>query len=231
VFLDPAVWAGLVDTPMHVLSEDEYAASGDRSLLLLDEGGVETVAVDTSTCDAIYWRYAVQRGDVTWTFSEQDAPRCGWSVRRPEAEEVLTVSYWDGAAWVAVDELAGFGGYDPGFVARSGVIEDGNASRADFAMRFTTATSTCGPFYVDDLFVACTGPDADGDGQVPVADCDDADPQHWADCGACVDGDGDGFGLDCDLGPDCADADATVHPGAAELGGDGVDSDCDGLDP
>ena len=42
---------------------------------------------------------------------------------------------------------------------------------------------------------------------------------------ACADADGDGF-FDCDL--DCDDANAAVHPGAAEVC-DGVDGDCDGL--
>jgi hypothetical protein len=42
--------------------------------------------------------------------------------------------------------------------------------------------------------------------------------------GGPVDADGDGYvdGVDCD------DGDASVHPGAGETIGDGVDSDCDG---
>ncbi len=37
------------------------------------------------------------------------------------------------------------------------------------------------------------------------SDCNDADPNHWSDCGSCVDADGDDYGALCDLGPDCDD--------------------------
>jgi hypothetical protein len=70
-----------------------------------------------------------------------------------------------------------------------------------------------------------------------------------SDCGLAVrwytDGDGDGFTdpegiLACEppegYGPgsdpgDCDDGDASVHPGAPDTPGDGVDQDCDGDDP
>ncbi len=42
-----------------------------------------------------------------------------------------------------------------------------------------------------------------------------------------VDADGDGFVV----GDDCNDALAGVHPGAREVPGDGLDQDCDGVDP
>ncbi len=41
----------------------------------------------------------------------------------------------------------------------------------------------------------------------------------------CLDRDGDGI-TTCQ--GDCDDADAAVHPGATEIGGDGIDNDCDG---
>lgn len=53
--------------------------------------------------------------------------------------------------------------------------------------------------------------------------------------GICLDGDGDGYGNpgspDCPNGPtaDCNDASAAVHVSAAELCGDGMDNDCNGL--
>ncbi len=43
--------------------------------------------------------------------------------------------------------------------------------------------------------------------------------------GSCVDDDGDGW-TQCD--GDCDDADAAIHPGAAETCDDGIDSNCDG---
>jgi hypothetical protein len=44
---------------------------------------------------------------------------------------------------------------------------------------------------------------------------------------AMLDADEDGYFAGAD---DCDDADASVHPGAAETVGDGVDSNCDGAD-
>ena len=42
-----------------------------------------------------------------------------------------------------------------------------------------------------------------------------------------VDNDGDGYSIN---GGDCNDADASIHPGAPEVCGDGIDQDCNGLD-
>lgn len=93
--------------------------------------------------------------------------------------------------------------------------------------------------------------DDDGDGVTELGgDCDDADPQVFpgsfelcdgvdSDCDeqidegtSCSDDDGDGS---CEQGPcvegqpgDCHDGDASIHPGATEVAGNGVDDDCDG---
>jgi len=86
-----------------------------------------------------------------------------------------------------------------------------------------------------------SGPqDLDGDGYTEAdGDCDDGDDtihpgaEELCDevdhnCDGDIHGDNDGDGSDvCD---DCDDADDTVHPGALETNGDGVDSNCDGLD-
>ena len=45
-----------------------------------------------------------------------------------------------------------------------------------------------------------------------------------------VDADGDGYGSSSTGGTDCADNDATIHPGAIEVCGDFVDSNCNGVD-
>lgn len=42
----------------------------------------------------------------------------------------------------------------------------------------------------------------------------------------CVDGDGDGYGIDCTRGPDCNDFEARIHPGALEACGNAFDDDC-----
>ena len=57
-------------------------------------------------------------------------------------------------------------------------------------------------------------------------DCSGADLP----CGNCHDNDADGYQDDSCGGVDCDDGNAAVHPGAAEVCGDGIDQDCDGQD-
>ncbi|MCB9765724.1 MAG: hypothetical protein H6739_38475 [Alphaproteobacteria bacterium] len=98
-------------------------------------------------------------------------------------------------------------------------------------------------FFGAALLAGCPEPPATDD-SAAVEDSDDTSdtgcaPQTWY-----LDGDGDGWGgavtwAGCDQpdptyvaqGGDCDDADARIHPEAQEIGGDGVDQDCDGEDP
>ena len=85
-----------------------------------------------------------------------------------------------------------------------------------------------------DLQLSCDrSVDSDADGVDECLDCDDADPNNWASCGSCTDGDGDGAWAGCDAyttigGPDCADGDSARHPGSAETCNT-IDDDCNGL--
>jgi len=91
------------------------------------------------------------------------------------------------------------------------------------------------------LLLACPGngeTDADGDGVSEVIDCDDADPEVGAAATWHADADGDGFGSEATVeaceqptgfvarGEDCDDTDPSTWPGAPEICGDGIDSDC-----
>ena len=85
--------------------------------------------------------------------------------------------------------------------------------------------------------------DEDGDGFPFEEDCNDTDPATYPGAAynesnnLCMqDRDGDGYGAsepeiaEVSTGADCNDDDATIHPQAEEVQGDGVDQNCDGTD-
>ena len=84
--------------------------------------------------------------------------------------------------------------------------------------------------------------DEDGDGFESLDDCDDGDPFSYPGAAyaesteECMqDQDGDGYGAQQPTsaaisGNDCNDNDAQIHPQAQDTPGDGVDSNCDGVD-
>jgi len=204
------VWSALEHGA--ALQTDEVA-NGDYALRLGGNGTAETVTFDTSACLGLAWEYLGQRGPST-----------------PQIGDDVMLEYWDGGQWNTVDTWLGGDG-DPAFSLRSGTFSDPAALSSQFKARLirTPGNVDYRVFYVDDFVLYCDG-DNDADGILDSADCDDFSPEHWSDCGGCVDFDWDGYGLGCDLGSDCDDGDASVNPAAMELVGNGLDENCDGLD-
>ncbi len=53
-------------------------------------------------------------------------------------------------------------------------------------------------------------------------------PQDCEDPTPCIDADNDGYGVNCDLGNDCNDANPNINPAANEICGNDIDEDCSG---
>ncbi len=135
----------------------------------------------------------------------------------------------DTTTWYLDQDGDGFG--NPAITTKSCDLPDGYAADPTDC---DDADATINP----DAIEVCDPVDADEDCD-GLADEDDPDADGliaWY-----LDADGDGFGIDADdvlscepqdgrseYGGDCDDADDGVHPGAAELCGNGVDDDCDG---
>ena len=149
----------------------------------------------------------------------------------PDAGDSITLEVWDGSVFVPLATVGGLDGRtEPRWYQLGGLLSEEWAYREDFRWQLRTSEMAGdGVFLVDDVGFACTGNDGDADGFGEHVDCDDEDPRHWSDCGACIDTDDDGYGPGCDLGPDCGDE--VPDPACEGRGPTGVAYDFDGAHP
>jgi hypothetical protein len=207
--IEVANWAAAAGSSI----ETSEAAAGFNSLLLSGGDSARSVSADSNLCVDLIYSVRVKRGlNIT-----------------PAATDRLTMQYRTSAGlFVTFDAVVGNGAADSVFVAYTGELTNVDAYHPDFAIRF--ASVGLSDFLIDEIFVGCPGDDLDGDGFAGLLDCDDTNDQHWADCGVCVDNDGDGYGDGCDIGGDCDDNDPVASPTGPDAPGDGIDSNCDGWD-
>ncbi|MBW2255935.1 MAG: hypothetical protein JRI25_15235 [Deltaproteobacteria bacterium] len=171
-----------------------------------------------------------------------------WVGARSEIEIACTID------WALTGAEIGLAGYWPLDVAPGGVTPDATGGGNDGTL-METVEMVSSPFALTPSLggdIPCF--DFDGDEVTPQdGDCDDTDAsvhpdaaETWydgvdADCDGAndYDADADGYvdaawdgmqGGTASDGGDCADADASVHPGASEILDDGIDQDCSGHD-
>ncbi|MBX2800855.1 MAG: putative metal-binding motif-containing protein [Myxococcales bacterium] len=225
-FEHPGLPMALVERTGEWAINDEEVFGGAHALNLGGAGATLTSrTVDMGACDTVRITMEARRGP-----------------EKPDQGDDLLVEWWNGTAWREALRLLGEQRIDADFQHHDALITDPDAATKSFALRLTTTGGRAttvpqadgGPqwddFFVDDLWLGCGPADADGDGVVEGVDCDDADADHWSDCGICVDADGDERGLGCDRGEDCDESDPAVYRGAPDTPGDGVDTSCDGED-
>lgn len=212
--IDNGVWTGMSGSYFY----DAFTRyAGDYSLRFygqfLTPTFAESVRMNTTPCESMKFEYRARNYWDGLTFGD-----------------FFQMQYFDGTDWRIAEQWDGSSANSTAWLLRQGVFAGpGVVSDDNFRVRMFMAASY---EYVrfDDLAVTCGSDNADGDIRTVDDDCDDKDPLHWDDCGLCTDADGDGFGVGCDLGPDCNDAVPTINPQATEIAGDGIDQDCDNFD-
>ena len=151
---DPAVWTSVTGD---YANDSTYVANGTGSLKM--GGGLATaqsIVVDMSQCT----------GDIVWSYQGKRGPE------RPDANDFLRLSFWNGASWSTVDTWYGNGIDDAAFSLRSGVISTSSAYNADFRVQLISdGTAGFDHFYVDDFHVYCDAV-VGGTGDTSVVDTD-----------------------------------------------------------